>query len=112
MVTQERIPIFDQFIAPRLFDYVLAIGRKHRFAVDRVSILPDHLHLIIEGVPTINLETYARAILENTRYWMTKHYDGVLKETQAWDVWQPSYYAGTAGEYTTAQLKKFLASGD
>jgi len=111
LVTQQRIPVFDDSIAPRLFDYVLAIGGKHRFAVDRVSIVPDHMHLIIEGVPAISVEAYVQAILENTRYWMTKHYYGVLNETQAWDVWQPGYYAGTVGEYTTAQLKRFLSNG-
>jgi len=112
LVTQQRIPIFDDFIALKLFDYVQAIGRKHRFAVDRVSVLPDHVHLIIEGVPTVSVERYVLAILDNTRYWMTKRFDGVLKETGAWNVWQPSYYAGTVGEYTTAQVKKFLDNRD
>ncbi|HEV8133813.1 MAG TPA: hypothetical protein VGP85_04025 [Pyrinomonadaceae bacterium] len=41
---------------------------------------------------------------------MTKNYGGVLKETGAWNVWQPSYYAGTVGEFTSAQVAKFLVS--
>ena len=48
------------------------------------------------------------AITNNTQYWMTKNYGGVLKETGAWNVWQPSYYAGTVGEFTAAQVAKFL----
>jgi len=39
---------------------------------------------------------------------MTKNYGGVLDETGAWNVWQPSYYAGTAAEFNSAQVTKFL----
>jgi putative transposase len=107
-VTQERKAIFDESMATPLFDYVLAVGKKHDFAVDRIGLLPDHMHLIIEGVPTVSVEQYAFALMNNTAYWMTKEYSGVLKETDAWGVWQPSYYAGTLGEYTTAQVNAFL----
>ena len=106
--TKSRILIFDEVIGPRLFDYIIAIGQKHQFAVDRMSLLPDHMHMIIEGIPSISVEEYALAIMNNTQYWMTKQYAGVLKETGAWDVWQPSYYAGTVGEFTTAQVSSFL----
>jgi putative transposase len=106
--TQSRVPIFDEVIGPKLFEYIVAIGNKHQFAVDRISLLPDHMHMIIEGVPNLSVEEYALTIINNTHYWMTKTYADVLKETGAWDVWQPSYYAGTVGEFTTAQVGKFL----
>ena len=73
-----------------------------------MSLLPDHMHMIIEGIPSVRVEEYALAIMNNAQYWMTKQYAGVLKETGAWDVWQPSYYAGTVGEFTTAQVSSFL----
>ena len=95
-------------IGPRLFDYIIAVGKKHEFAVDRISLLPDHMHMSIEGVPKFSVEDYALAIMNNTQYWMTKNYAGVLKQTGGWNVWQPSYYAGTVGEFTAAQVAKFL----
>ena len=111
LATQSRKALFDETIAPGLFDYIVAIGKKHQFAVDRIGLLPDHLHLTIEAVPQVSAEDCVRALMNNTRYWMEQKYYGVLKETRAWDVWQPSYYAGTVGEYTTAQVKKFLVTG-
>lgn len=108
LVTQNRLPIFDEAIAPGLFDYITLIGKKHQFVIDRISLLPDHLHLIFEARPTVSVESCARAILENTHYWMGKNYCGVLKQTNGWDLWQHSFYAGTVGEYTTAQVKQFL----
>lgn len=110
-VTQDRLAIFDETIAPKLFEYLIAIGSKHEFALERVSLLPDHMHMIIEGVPTKSVEQYALAIMQNTLYWMTKYYWGVLKETGGWNVWCDSYYAGTVGEFTSAQVSSFLRQG-
>jgi len=105
--TQERIPIFDEVIGPKLFEYVIAVGKKHQFAVDRISLLPDHMHMIIEGTPSVSVEEYVLAIMNNTQHWMTKRYDGVLKQTGAWDVWQPSYYAGTVGSSPQRRWRSF-----
>lgn len=107
-VTQERLAVFDESIAPKLFECMTAIGRKHQFAVERIGLLPDHMHMVIEGVPRVSPQTYASAILNNTQHWMERKLVGVLKETGAWNVWQPSYYVGTVGEYTTAQVDSFV----
>ena len=111
LATQNRIPLFDEAIAPGLFKYAICVGEKHGFAIDRMGLMPDHFHLVIEAKSDVAVEECARALMENTRHWMEKRYWGVLKETNGWDVWQPSYYAGTVGEYTTAQVEKFLRSG-
>lgn len=108
LATHNRCPLLNEFLAPKLFDYIISIGRKHKFAVDRIGLMPDHVHLIIEAVPSLCVQDCALAILENTRHWMTRHYYGDLKELNAWDVWQPSFYAGTVGDYSTAQIREFL----
>ncbi len=105
IATQNRLPLF---MAPDLFNYIITIGQQHNFAVDRIGLLPDHMHLIIEVIPSLSVQDCVLAILENSRYWMTKHYSGTLKQLKAWDVWQPSFYAGTVGEYSTAQVREFL----
>jgi putative transposase len=111
LVTKNRIPVFDEVIGPGLFKYALGVGKTHGFAIERMGLMPDHLHLIIEAKSNVSVEECVRALMESTHYWMEQRYWGVLKETNAWDVWQPSYYAATVGEYTTAQVKSFLALG-
>ena len=108
LVTEHRKALFDEAIAPGLFNYVMSIGDKHGFVIDRIGLLPDHMHLILEAMPSVSIDECALAILNNTRYWMEKHYSGVLKQTRGWDVWHPSFYAGTVGDYSTAQVKRFL----
>jgi len=109
LVTKGRASVFDETIAGGLFKYTVAVGDKHGFALDRMSVLPDHVHLILEAVPSKSIGELVLGLANNTAYWMGKHYWGVLKQTGAWDVWQPSYYAGTVGEYTTAQVRRFLS---
>jgi putative transposase len=111
-VTQNRAAVFDETIAPPLFDYIVAVGTQREFAVERMSLLPDHIHMLIEGVPSVSVQDYALTILNNTQHWMATNFTGVLKITGAWNVWQQSYYAGTVGEYTTAQVKSFLRSAE
>jgi putative transposase len=95
LVTDSRVPIFDDAIAPRLFDYLIAIGNKRGFALDRLSVLPDHIHLVVEALPSLSVMALALSIFNNTRYWLEKNYWGVLKQTGAWNVFKPSFYAGT-----------------
>ena len=110
-VMKWRASVFDDSIAQRLFPYVVAVGAKRGFAVEKMSVLPDHIHLLIEALPTVSIVACALSILNNTFHWMETNYSGVLKQTGAWDVWQPSFYAGTVGDYTTAQVKRFLRDG-
>ena len=69
------------------------------------------MHLVLEAVPSVSVEQFVQAIMENTHYWLTTKYGGVLRQFEAWDVWESSYYAGTVGEYSTAQVKRFLTQG-
>jgi putative transposase len=109
LATQSRTPLFDEVIAPQLFGYLIKVGRKHGFALDRMGLLPDHMHLVLEALPSVSVQQCVLAILNNTHQWMEKHYWGVLKQTRAWDVWQPSFHAGTVGEFSTAQIRQFLS---
>jgi len=86
LATNFRAPLFDEAIAPGLFDYVLAVGRKHRFAVDRMSLLPDHMHLLLQAHPAVSINQCALTLLNNTRHWMEKHFWRVLKQMDAWNV--------------------------
>ena len=103
LVTNRRASVFDDTIATRLFTYALAIGAKRGFAIDRISVLPDHIHFLFEALPSVSVADCASSLMNNTLQWMEKHYSGVLKETGAWDVWQPSFYAGTVVHHGSSE---------
>ena len=74
LVTQGRTSVFDDTIARGLFDYAVAVGEKYGFALERVTILPDHVHLVLEAVPNKSIDELVLALVNNTAYWMGKHY--------------------------------------
>jgi len=42
LVTKFRAPLFDEAMAAGLFDYVMAVGRKHGFVVERMVASGSH----------------------------------------------------------------------
>ena len=56
---------------------------------------------------TMNLEVL---LMNNSWAMMNRRFWGVLDQTGAWGVWDPSFYAGTIGDVTTAEVKAYLRS--
>jgi REP element-mobilizing transposase RayT len=88
----------------------LRVATKYGFAIDQISLVPDHIHLIVRIVPTMSIEQCALALMNNGQHFVAKSYPQRLVEAGINQLWQPSAYAGTCGEYTTGLLQKWLAS--
>jgi REP element-mobilizing transposase RayT len=68
LVTKFRTAMFDEGIAPGLFEYIVAVGRKRGFAIDTMSLMPDHIHLVMEGRPDVSIAECALSIVNNTHH--------------------------------------------
>jgi putative transposase len=108
--TCRRRCVFDSSLGAALTDYWLRVATKYGFAIDQISLVPDHIHLIVRIVPTMSIEQCALALMNNGQYFVAKSYPQRLVEAGINQLWQPSAYAGTCGEYTTGLLQKWLAS--
>jgi REP element-mobilizing transposase RayT len=91
-----------------LAGYWLRVASKHGFAIDQVSVVPDHVHVLVRIAPTMSIEESALSLMNNAQYWMTRHYRGDLICAGIDELWQRSAYAGTCGKMTTALVKWFL----
>jgi len=109
LVTAGRRDVFDEDIAPALFKTVAEHAEEGGFYVERMSLLPDHIHLLIRITPSHRVKECVIAIMNHSWQFMADRYQGVLKNTGAYDLWESSCYIGTVGEATTAQIKNFLA---
>jgi REP element-mobilizing transposase RayT len=90
-------------------DYWLKAAGKRGFALDKASVLPDHVHLLVRLPPKTSIEECALSLMNNSEHWMSKHQKETLVQAQIDRVWQPSAYAGTCGTVTTSMVKAFLA---
>jgi len=80
--------------------------------MDEASVLPDHVHLIVRITPKMSIEECALLLMNNGQYFVGKRCPERLIEAGVDQLWEPSAYAGTCGELSTALLKSFLESDE
>ncbi|HXD34472.1 MAG TPA: IS200/IS605 family transposase [Pyrinomonadaceae bacterium] len=107
--TRNRVGVFDSTLGEKLTTYWLRVATLRGFAIDRVTIVPDHSHLLVRTAPKLGIEACALSLLNNGQYFIGKNYPEALVRAGIHSLWQPSAYAGTTGSYTTALVKKFLS---
>ena len=108
--TCHRKGIFNSSLGRALSDYWLRVASKHGFAIDQISVVPDHIHLIVRIVPSMSIEECPLLLMNNSQHLVGKNYPQVLIEAGINQLWQPSAYAGTCGEYTSGLIQKWLNS--
>lgn len=108
--TYRHASVFDDVTGKALIDYWLRVAAKKEFQVAQMRVLPNHCHLRVRLLPAMSVLDCVLALMNNSWAMMNQRFWGVLKQTDAWDVWEPSFYAGTSGEITTAEVKAYLRS--
>jgi putative transposase len=109
LVTSARTAVFDQYIAPSLFDAMIGISEAKGFYIERASLLYDHIHMLIKLTPSLSVRSCIQELMAGTWRFMMERYKGVLKNTAAYNLWTESFYVSTVGHATTAQIKSFLS---
>ena len=107
--TQYRKGVFTSTVGEKLGTYWLLVARKRGFAIDQISIVPDHVHLLVRVVPKMSIEECALLLLNNGQQFMGQRFPELLVQVGLTQLWQPSAYAGTCGEMSTALVKHWLA---
>ena len=67
--------------------------------------LPDHVHLLLCIVPKMSIEECVLLLMNNGQHFIWRNFPEVLIGLGLNQLWEPSAYAGTCGEFTTALLK-------
>jgi putative transposase len=110
--TERRVSVFSSSLGKALGDYWLQVASKRAFAIDQISVVPDHIHLLVRIPPKMSIEECALALMNNGQHYLGKYYSEALVEVGVDRLWQPSAYAGTCGEISTALIKYWLSKGD
>jgi len=95
-----------------LTEYWLKVAAARGFAIDQVSFVPDHVHLIARILPKISIEECVLLLMNNGQHYMGKHYPQVFVENGINQLWEASAYAGTCGNFRTALIKSWLRRED
>ena len=71
--TQYRKGVFTSTTARALTDYWLGVAVKRNVALDQISIVPGHMHLIVRIVPKMSIEEVALLLLNNGQHFIGKN---------------------------------------
>ncbi len=107
--THYRRGVFGSKLGEALSSYWLKVAEKRGFAIDQMTILPEHAHLLVRIAPKMSIAECALALLNNGQHYIGKHEPQALIEAGLDQLWQASAYAGTRGDYTTALIKHWLS---
>jgi putative transposase len=106
--TRFRRGVFDSTLGEALIQYWRRVAPARGFAIDRVTIVPDHTHLLVRIAPKMSIEECALSLLNNGQHFVGHHAPEALIQAKIEQLWQASAYAGTTGKVTTALVKAFL----
>ncbi|MCI0388111.1 MAG: IS200/IS605 family transposase [Acidobacteria bacterium] len=107
--TRYRRGVFDSALGESLIQYWRRVASARGFAIDRVTIVPDHAHLLVRIVPKMNIEECALALLNNGQHFVGERAPEAMIHAKIEQLWQASAYAATTGKVTTALVKAFLS---
>jgi len=110
--TSCRKGVFTSEVGAELVDYWLRVAAKHEFAIDQVTVVPDHIHSIVRIKPKMSIEECALSLMNNGQHFMARRYGELLVAVGLNELWQSSAYAGTCGDYTSALIKSWLSSAE
>lgn len=108
--TERHAHLFDDVSGCAMIDYFLRVAAKKQFQIAQIRVLPDHCHLRVRLHPTMSVLDCARGLMNNSWAMMNRRFPGALIERNTWNVWEPSFYAGTTGDVTTAEIRSYLKS--
>ncbi|NCO37028.1 MAG: IS200/IS605 family transposase [Armatimonadetes bacterium] len=74
----------------------------------RGEVVPDHVHLVTGLEPSHIPADVASRFLADSWRWLHDRYAAVLRFERLENVWRQSYYVGTVGAATTAQVRASL----
>ena len=109
LATRYRRGVFGSVEGRQLITYWQVVARKKHFALDRASVLPDHVHLLVRLTPKMSVHDCVISLMNNAQYWFAKNSPQLFIKCELDQLWQPSAYAGTSGEISTARMKSFLS---
>ena len=112
LATCQRKGVFSSDLGRALSDYWLRVAATRGFAIDQISVVPDHVHLLVRNVPKMSIDECTLLLMNNGQHFIGKNYPQLLVDARINQLWEPSAYAGTSGEFTTALIKAWLSTSE
>ncbi len=103
--TKNRIPLIDDDLQPRLFDYIGGILRGCDSALIAAGGMPDHVHLLCSLGKQASMADIVRAVKANSSKWVHETFD-----RRRHFAWQSGYGAFAVSYSNIEDVRRYLAN--
>jgi len=77
----------------------LEIGEKYEIEFIEIGTDEDHVHFLIQSVPSLSVDNIVRIIKSITAKQVFRYFPEIKKELWGGNFWTSGYYANTVGQY-------------
>ena len=102
--TKNRVPMIDEEIAARLYDYIGGIIRNRNGSLIAAAGMPDHVHLLISLGKEMSISELVRVIKSNSSKWIHETFPRHQQFR-----WQSGYGAFAVSQSNFETVKGYIA---
>lgn len=109
LITKYRHPVIKGNVEYFLKEYITNYFEERNCPILAFEMMPDHIHLLFEAGPQINLAEFINAFKSASSRMVRKNFPNELKEYY-WKpyFWSLSYFVGTVNEKTTSIVENYI----
>lgn len=109
LVTKYRHPVLQGEIEEYLVQYTRDYFKKQDLNILELNCSEDHIHILFESVPQMNLSNFVNAYKTASSRMIRKNFGDELKQYY-WKpyFWNLSYFIGSVSENTLDAVKKYI----
>ena len=104
-----RRKVIDGEISEYIKEVCLEIGERYEIQFVEIGTDDDHVHFLIQSVPTMAVSKIVQTIKSITAREVFKNHLGVKKDLWGGNFWTSGFYANTVGQYGNKDvIKKYV----
>ncbi len=108
LATQWRYGVFIKESASAVADCWRAIDSEMKAVIQKVSFVPDHVHIAVALHPTVSPASVATALMNSAQNLMWEKFEGDVVRAKLNRLWQASAYVGSFGDLRSAAIASYV----
>jgi REP element-mobilizing transposase RayT len=108
LATWQRNGVFVSQSAETVSDKWLQLQKDIRFRIDKVSFVPDHVHIAVTLHPAVSPDSVVLALMNASQDLMVRQFELDVIRANVERLWQPSAYIGSFGDLTSNAISGYI----
>lgn len=108
MATQFRHGVFNSLSGEAVTESWLSLQNSCRILIDKVSFVPDHVHLAISMHPLVSPASVVLELMNTAQAIMWSHFETDVIKASVNRLWQSSAYIGSFGQLSSNAVSAYM----